>query len=648
MKKERTKYSDGKDYRVIAVCYARFDEQLTLNAVRQMIKSSEKTKCKYICFATCSNLKVADANDRGDLTVFDVMEVERFDAVILFPETFKGDLKDVERIAERCHAAGVPVITIDKELPDCYNVVFGYDHSFEKIVRHVVEGHNLTKVNFISGVKNNEFANTRLRCYRKVLEENGIPYDERRVGYGDFWEEPAERVVEEFLASEYGCPEAIICANDAMALAACRILKEHGYRVPEDVIVTGFDGIALEKFHTPRLTTAEYDMDELVRTIQRLVDTLAKGKKPAMKYEIEYKFRISCSCGCVPVEVQDSTDKVYELALKNKNDIYSTQDAFQMVSKLGMLDNLTNIFEQFDYYARNLVFTHLWFCTNEGLLDDNFDITSEVMKRVGKRKRSFGDTMELALQKIRWQAQFGGTFAKSDLIPDLDAVLQETEHLVVLPLHAQDMPMGYVAGCLDMNNPGVYSFYVMLMNFMQVLSNYRVQAERENYFNKDQLTNLYNRRGFYKYVNGLWDSCVEKKHEFAVLSIDMDGLKTINDTYGHKEGDFALHTFAEILQNVTKSGEYTARFGGDEFMVAIGGRHAGVRMEEFVTEVQTRINEFNSTAECAYPLRASYGTYCAIPGEENSMDEYVKCADHNMYNEKHEHKAGNYRERSRK
>lgn len=72
-------------------------------------------------------------------------------------------------------------------------------------------------------------------------------------------------------------PQAIICANDAMAITACSILRERGIKVPEDVIVTGFDGIELEQYNSPRLTTAAADNDVLGEKIINAIDHMMNG-----------------------------------------------------------------------------------------------------------------------------------------------------------------------------------------------------------------------------------------------------------------------------------------------------------------------------------------------------------------------------------
>jgi diguanylate cyclase (GGDEF)-like protein len=82
---------------------------------------------------------------------------------------------------------------------------------------------------------------------------------------------------------------------------------------------------------------------------------------------------------------------------------------------------------------------------------------------------------------------------------------------------------------------------------------------------RDELTGLYNRRGFF----GLAQRQIEDSLSYPMMIIfsDIDDLKSINDTHGHPEGDFAIRQVAEILTQTFRGGDIVARIGGDEFVV---------------------------------------------------------------------------------
>ena len=166
----------------------------------------------------------------------------------------------------------IPVFSVDGTVGGCYNMVMDYHDGFEQIVRHVVVGHGCRKVDMIAGFKGHPLSEERIQVYKKVLQENGIPFDEGRLWYGDFWDRPTRAAMKKLLEAGKELPDAIVCANDAMAVTVCSELNARGIRVPEDIIVTGFDGTKDGKYHFPVLSTCEPDYEGAVNFIIKEIE----------------------------------------------------------------------------------------------------------------------------------------------------------------------------------------------------------------------------------------------------------------------------------------------------------------------------------------------------------------------------------------
>jgi diguanylate cyclase (GGDEF)-like protein len=109
----------------------------------------------------------------------------------------------------------------------------------------------------------------------------------------------------------------------------------------------------------------------------------------------------------------------------------------------------------------------------------------------------------------------------------------------------------------------------------------------------DGLTGLYNYRHFQERYREEVNLCRRYHHPLAVMLIDLDGFKQVNDTYGHLEGDYLLVQLAEMLRSTLRNTELIARYGGDEFVVLMpshefaGGRNGGAnRVLQAVRETQ--------------------------------------------------------------
>lgn len=267
--------SDTAKYKIIGICTSCVQSDYVRDIVSSISRKGVKEGYKVLLFNTFCDLYHNISYNHGEASIFDLINYDILDVLIIMPEAIKRDSISNE-ISKRAHEHGVPVICVDSTMDNCCSVTFNYSDVFEKIVRHVIEFHGCRRVNFIAGVKGNAFSEERIEAYKKVLAENGIEFEPERLGYGDFWDMPTKGVLEKFLESSLEFPQAIICANDAMAIAACSILRERGIKVPEDVIVTGFDGIELEQYNSPRLTTAAVDNDVLGEKIINAIEEMAK------------------------------------------------------------------------------------------------------------------------------------------------------------------------------------------------------------------------------------------------------------------------------------------------------------------------------------------------------------------------------------
>lgn len=153
------------------------------------------------------------------------------------------------------------------------------------------------RIKLVAGFRGNEFSQTRIDSCAEVMRRFGLTLEQKDIMYGNFWDQPTYRAMDEFFASGEPLPDAFICCNDAMAIAVCSKLREHGYNVPQDVIVTGFDGIEMEKYHSPRLTSAARDDFGLAESLSEMIERLTAGEEP-YNIGLPYIPVFNESCGC--------------------------------------------------------------------------------------------------------------------------------------------------------------------------------------------------------------------------------------------------------------------------------------------------------------------------------------------------------------
>ncbi len=154
---------------------------------------------------------------------------------------------------------------------------------------------------------------------------------------------------------------------------------------------------------------------------------------------------------------------------------------------------------------------------------------------------------------------------------------------------------------------------------------------------KDPLTGILNRRGFEKRLSEKFDKEGRMKKPLAIVSIDMDNLKTVNDTYGHNSGDDAIRELARCIDNALNSDEFVARMGGDEFEAVLVLNEPG-RVGKFIRGVRNNMRTVNQSGKYPFEMGASIGT-CDMT-DWHGVGECMKKADKAMYLEKKAKKKG--------
>ena len=149
---------------------------------------------------------------------------------------------------------------------------------------------------------------------------------------------------------------------------------------------------------------------------------------------------------------------------------------------------------------------------------------------------------------------------------------------------------------------------------------------------KDELTGLLNRRGLLKQAAPYFDFARRQKENLLLLFIDLDGMKKINDEFGHNEGDNALINTAAILNRSFRSSDIIARLGGDEFTVLVTDLNAD--KEEAITRLNDNLKAYNATETRGHKLAFSIGVATLEPERMTCFEELLEQADQAMYEQK--------------
>ena len=150
---------------------------------------------------------------------------------------------------------------------------------------------------------------------------------------------------------------------------------------------------------------------------------------------------------------------------------------------------------------------------------------------------------------------------------------------------------------------------------------------------RDELTGLYNRRGFLDLARQQLAIAGQMARPALLFFVDLNGMKQINDQLGHEQGDRALVETADVLRTTFRGSDILARLGGDEFVALLMDSNS-VQLSTFTERVEREIEARNAAPDRAYRLSASIGCAPFDPSSPTSIDALLARADALMYEQK--------------
>lgn len=555
-----------------------------------------------------------------------------FDGIIVTEDVF-----DIEGMGDELYQnlrenANCPVVYLRTVREGHYSIVVENYESMKEMVRHFTDVHGFTDICYMSGKKGLLDAKERLKAFLDVMEEKGIRVTEHMIFHGDYWREKGEEAIEWFMEGRDRYPQAIICANDYMALSICDELRKRGVRIPEDVCVSGVDFVEEARHHDPTITSVEVDFGGMSARAVEVIDRVVNGEKLEQFHHMRAELRLHKSCGCGEQfalgDVAQMLEDNYQQTATMKNVMLSVmeyQDAIGEDEYLAVADKYRSIIKS----------DKAWICLcdteEQGYSEvENDSVFSEqmILKRVftGRKKT---EKPELH-------------FERRELLPKDAWSEDKPNNFLFFGIHFKNKVYGYMA--TEIPTAQWFDIYTQsyLMNLANAIENSSVQREMASLeeikalYQRDSLTGLYNRRGYDKLLRDRFNQARETDGNFSVVSIDMDGLKYINDTFGHAEGDEALKKLAEALQSVMEDGEFCARVGGDEFAAVLCTSKPD-RGEMFVKLLEEAIARINMDSK-QYPMGASVGM-CNLSEKPGApLIAYLQTADMRMYENKRKRK----------
>jgi len=220
------------------------------------------------------------------------------DGLIVFTQSI--DDRELSRLV----ALNFPCVLLYQTPPSALKipaVVIENKSGARRIVEHLIKAHNCRRIVFLRGPAGNQDSQWRERGYRDALAANDIPFDPVLVATGGFNEEDAQVALRRLWRNEVEF-EAVFAGDDDSAAGAIAALIQAGKRVPQDVIVVGFDDVPIARYLRPSLTTVRAPIEQVGREGVRQLVRLIRGQQAEELVRMQTELVIRESCGCPVVQ----------------------------------------------------------------------------------------------------------------------------------------------------------------------------------------------------------------------------------------------------------------------------------------------------------------------------------------------------------
>ena len=589
-------------------------------------------------------------------TSVELLKSKNIDAAIVITNTYFNAI-NLETLTKALECLlPIPVISVSNPLalPGNHYTTVACDQAYDQIIEHLIKKHNKTKIAFMTAALTlSPESEEREKAFRAAMKKHGLEVNEDWIYDGDFTPRSAYDCFNERFKKGDKLPfEAILCANDYMAAGCVSIFDELGFSIPEDVLVFGFDNAEVATNCTPMLSTISQSVAMTGYKAAELAYDILCGKKVPEKAVIQSFPMFRQSCGCMPKTMKDKgyfdidgnfveADSVTMAGLQLFSN--SINDMATIFHLLTMTDTVPRLHEFFNTVVNNLNVVHIGMLAM-CIYDEPIVLSPQEDFEMPDKARLLMLVDNDAKVQENYYEKGGIEFSpKEEILPGrLENFV--TGNYFVLPIFLQSENYGYLVCRFPTNNYPVYTIFLkILVNsfvhsyvFSKKEEEKAILAEKNQNLNfeskTDELTKLFNRRGFYEYGQQLLDVSVAADQTGSVFFCDLDGLKTINDTYGHEIGDLAIKTEAKVLRAAFRDSDLIGRLSGDEFGVVAPGLPP--RKIEVIRERFKSINEeFSKAAKLPFILSISIGAV-EFDGEHSDLKELLKAADKELYEEK--------------
>ena len=549
----------------------------------------------------------------------------------------------------------IPVISIAIEVPDCPSITSDPYFAYKAILDNLIDVQKCKKLAILGLRSSSSEIRFRRNTVNQILEEKNFPPENYTYFRMSFDYLTILKDLETYAISNDGKIEfdAIIAFNDEMAYAATEFVKRHGLRIPEDVQIVGFDNLDQSQYNNPSITSIDQDIPEHGRRAVRMLKKIFDDEEfePNEVLINTAVMRESTSRVPYPKELEETPHVRVQMDLDK---VLCTRNVVSdMYFRTAQIQKVMNYYSETQF---DMTVDQLKSRLNSDLRDFGVKAAAIVVYEAPIEQTIPFDYFNLPHRASLFCAFDESTGYDSEILPERikfnpkerilpDGILNFSESgTICMSLYHNTLHYGYIVFRTDNHDDFfVYDFIIKIVSSLvsSIFSYAEVSNEKTKFHKKfkeldvvantDELTGLYNRRGLFDFGKTTLQFAKAMNQSGLIIYCDMDGLKKINDTYGHEAGDCAIIAESIILKGNFRANDIVARIGGDEFVIISPGMTVDnfQRIKESIGEDCRLWTEKNNSK---FKLSISMG-YVKFPSEKvgYQITPLLSEADANLY-----------------
>ncbi len=541
----------------------------------------------------------------------------------------------------------LPTVSLGAGISGIPSVLCDARSGMESLLNDIVCRRARKKFCVLGKILGSAEAQERTEIISNFLRNKGLRFDQDSIIGGNFTYEGAMKCLEEYWAKNGSFDfDAVMALNDDMAFAALDFCAVHGIKVPDSVCVAGFDDVRRAEISNPPLATVNQRLFDQGKKAAEILLDLINGFKSAGLTFVQSEAMLRRSCGFSPAQElsfgSQFAGRVFAAEWLEKKRQFHIMNDFLAHSQEKL--NLAKFRKSFKGFAERFGIEAAAVC----VYDEPMYINGRQEKLDLPDKAYVLSSYDNAAGLDQDLSANPPPFNPREEILPKGFVSSKTGVYSVWILSNCETQYGYLVFRKGACESLMYS--MMCQSFSRLLSSAwegskaekeaRAQQERTARLNMisntDELTGLLNRRGLLELGQQTIDIAVVLNQGGVVIFGDMDGLKRINDTYGHDAGDRAIKAEAEILKKNFRASDIVGRIGGDEFVVVASGL-GEPRLAAIRENVEAECKAWNITHNEEFEISISMGCK-AFDKESHSLEDILREADGLLYEEKRKKK----------